>query len=51
MVLVVPPKQLEKALRGLRESGCAGFPMGNIVKGESGVEYDHPPEGYPTGLR
>jgi len=25
--------------------------MGNIVKGESGVEYDHPPEGFPSGLR
>jgi hypothetical protein len=32
MVLVVPPKQLEKALRGLRESGCAGFPMGTRVR-------------------
>ena len=24
---------------------------GNVVKGESGVEYDHPPDGYPSGLR
>ena len=51
MVLVVPPKQLEKVLRGLRESGCPGFPIGNIVKGASGVDYDHPPEGFPSGLR
>jgi phosphoribosylformylglycinamidine cyclo-ligase len=51
MVLAVPSKQLETVLRGLRESGCAGFPMGNIVMGEAGVEYDHPPEGFPTGLR
>jgi phosphoribosylformylglycinamidine cyclo-ligase len=51
MVLVVAPKQLEKVLRKLREAGCPGFPMGNIVKGESGVEYDHPPEGFPSGLR
>jgi phosphoribosylformylglycinamidine cyclo-ligase len=51
MVVVVAPKQLEKVLRSLREAGCAGFPMGNVVRGESGVEYDHPPEGYPTGLR
>jgi phosphoribosylformylglycinamidine cyclo-ligase len=51
MVLVVPPKQVEKVLRSLRESGCPGFPMGNIVKGEAGVEYDHPPEGFPSGLR
>jgi phosphoribosylformylglycinamidine cyclo-ligase len=51
LVLVVPSKQLEKVLRDLRESGCPGFPMGNVVKGDRGVEYDHPPEGYPTGLR
>jgi phosphoribosylformylglycinamidine cyclo-ligase len=51
MVLVVGPKQLDKVLRSLRESGCPGFPMGNIVKGRSGVEYDHPPEGFPSGLR
>jgi phosphoribosylformylglycinamidine cyclo-ligase len=51
MVLVVAPKQLDKVLRKLRDSGCPGFPMGNIVKGESGVEYDHPPEGFPSGLR
>ncbi len=51
MVLVVPPKKLKQVLRILREQGCPGFPMGNVVKGESGVEYDHPPEGYPTGLR
>ena len=51
MVLVVAPKQLDKVLRNLRDSGCPGFPMGNIVKGESGVEYDHPPEGFPSGLR
>jgi len=48
---VVPPKQLEKVLRSLRETGFPGFPMGNIVKGEPGVEYDHPTEGYPSGLR
>ncbi len=51
MVLVVPPKFLEKALRSLRDSGCQGFPMGNIVEGERGVEYDHPPIGYPSGMR
>ncbi len=51
MVLIVAPKQLEKVLRSLRESGCPGFPMGNVVKGGKGVEYDHPPEGYPSGLR
>jgi phosphoribosylformylglycinamidine cyclo-ligase len=51
MVLVVGPKQLDKVLHKLRESGCPGFPMGNIVKGSSGVEYDHPPEGFPSGLR
>ena len=51
MILVVPPKQLEKVLRSLRESGYPGFPMGNVVEGECGVEYDHPPEGFPSGLR
>jgi len=51
MVLIVPPKKLEKALRLLRETGCPGFPMGNVIAGEPGVEYDHPPDGYPTGLR
>ena len=51
MILVVPPKSLDKVLAGLRESGCPGFPMGNVVKGKSGVEYDHPPEGFPSGLR
>ena len=51
MVLAVPPKCLEKALKSLRESGYPGFPMGNVVKGDGGVAYDHPPEGYPTGLR
>jgi len=51
MVLVVAPKQLEKVLLQLRDLDCPGFPMGNIVKGESGVEYDHPPEGFPSGLR
>jgi len=51
MVLVVAPKQLDKVLQKLRDSDCPGFPMGNIVKGESGVEYDHPPEGFPSGLR
>jgi phosphoribosylaminoimidazole (AIR) synthetase len=51
LVLVVAPKQLDKVLHELRDSDCPGFPMGNIVKGESGVEYDHPPEGFPSGLR
>jgi phosphoribosylformylglycinamidine cyclo-ligase len=51
MVLVVAPKHLEEVLRRLRESGCAGFPMGNIVAGDPGVDYDHPPDGFPSGLR
>ena len=51
MIAAVPPKSLEQALRLLRDAGCTGFPMGNIVKGERGVEYDHPPPGYPSGLR
>ncbi len=51
MVLIVRPKHLKKVLEGLKEAGCRGCPMGNIVKGERGVEYDHPPEGFPSGLR
>jgi phosphoribosylformylglycinamidine cyclo-ligase len=51
MVLIVPAKKLKRVLELLRESGCPGFPMGNIVKGEGGVAYDHPPEGFPSGLR
>ncbi len=51
MVLVVSPKQLAKVLRLLKKAGCPGFPMGNVVRGERGVEYDHPPAGYPSGLR
>ncbi len=50
MVLVVSPKELAGVLGRLRDSGCGGFPMGNVVQGE-GVTYDHPPAGYPTGLR
>ncbi len=50
LVLVVAPGRLEKVLRKLREAGEQGFPMGNVVAG-SGVTYDHPPAGYPTGLR
>ena len=51
MVLIVPAKKLAKVLEQLRAGGCAGFPMGNVVPGERGVEYDHPPAGFPSGLR
>jgi phosphoribosylformylglycinamidine cyclo-ligase len=51
MVLVVPPKRLARVLRVLKKGGCPGFPMGNVVAGERGVEYDHPPPGFPSGLR
>jgi phosphoribosylformylglycinamidine cyclo-ligase len=34
-----------------RTFNCPGFPMGNVIAGDKGVEYDHPPDGYPTGLR
>jgi len=51
MVLIVPPRHLKKVCEILKVAGCPGFPMGNIVKGERGVEYDHPPEGFPSGLR
>jgi phosphoribosylformylglycinamidine cyclo-ligase len=51
MILVVPPKLLAKVLKALAKSGCAGFPMGNVIAGEGGVDYDHPPAGFPSGLR
>jgi len=25
--------------------------MGNVIAGDRGVEYDHPPAGYPSGWR
>ncbi len=51
MILVVAPDCIERVLRELRERRCTGFPMGNIIAGKRGVAYDHPPNGYPTGLR
>jgi len=51
MVLAVAPKQLERVLKTLRDRGCQGFPIGNVITGETGVDYDHPPEGYPSGIR
>jgi len=51
MVLVVPPKKIKKVLAHLRDAGCPGFPMGTVNKGKGGVEYDHPPKGFPSGLR
>jgi phosphoribosylformylglycinamidine cyclo-ligase len=51
MILAVAPKELGRVLQSLRERECPGFPLGNVVPGERGVEYDHPPNGYPTGMR
>ncbi len=51
MVLVVPPEELGAVLAELRAARCPGFPMGIVVKGAHGVTYDHPPAGYPSGLR
>jgi phosphoribosylformylglycinamidine cyclo-ligase len=51
MVLIVRAKHLKQVLESLKDADCQGFPMGNIVKGEGEVEYDHPPDGYPSGLR
>ena len=50
MVLVVAPERLERVLAKLRETGLAGFPMGNVVRG-SGVRLDHPPEGFAVETR
>jgi phosphoribosylformylglycinamidine cyclo-ligase len=51
MILVISPKQLAKVLKQVSKAGYVGIPMGNVVAGERGVEYDHPPAGYPSGLR
>ncbi len=51
MVLVVAPKRLSEVLAGIRAAGCPGSPIGTVVEGAGGVEYDHPPAGYPSGLR
>jgi len=51
MVLVVSPEELAAVLHHLRGAGCPGFPMGNVVEGRRGVYYDHPPAGYPSGIR
>ncbi len=51
MILAVAPKYLERVLKSLREADCPGFPLGNVIAGDRGVEYDHPPPGYPSGLR
>jgi phosphoribosylformylglycinamidine cyclo-ligase len=51
MVLIVPARKLKKVLEHLRGVGCAGFPMGTVARGDAGVAYDHPPEGFASGLR
>jgi phosphoribosylformylglycinamidine cyclo-ligase len=51
MVLVVAPERLARVLELLRSEGCPGFPMGNVVEGGGPVEFDHPPEGFPSGIR
>ena len=51
MVVVVPADGVGGVLAELRDRGCPGFPMGTVVAGTRGVEYEHPPDGYPSGLR
>ncbi len=51
MVLVVPVKSLGKVLASLADDGVRAFAMGNVVAGERGVGFDHPPDGYPSGMR
>ena len=50
LILVVAPEHLGEVLELTRRRGCPGFPIGNVV-GDKGVQYDHPPDGYPSGLR
>jgi len=49
MVLVVEPRRLGDVLERLRAAGSPGFPMGNVIAG-SGVRYQDPPAGFPTGF-
>jgi len=51
MILAVPAKVLGKVLESLKRDGCPGSPVGNVIAGDRGVEYDHPPAGYPSGWR
>lgn len=51
MTVVVDSRHLEAVLAHLRASGCPGSVIGTISEGERGVRYEHPPEGYPSGLR
>jgi len=50
MVLVVAPKHLSRVLELVRNQGFKGCPIGNVIEGDRGVVYDHPPDGYPSGL-
>jgi phosphoribosylformylglycinamidine cyclo-ligase len=51
MVAVVAKDDLAAVLEHLRHAGCPGFPMGRVTADAAGVEYDHPPEGFPSGWR
>ena len=51
MVLMVPPGELGGVLAELAKRHCPGFTMGNVLEGARGVEYDHPPAGFPSGMR
>ncbi len=51
MVLIVPAKALGKVLKALGKNDVKAFAMGNVVEGERGIELDHPPAGYPSGVR
>jgi phosphoribosylformylglycinamidine cyclo-ligase len=51
MVAVVAKDDLADVLEHLRQAGCPGFPMGRVTGDVTGVEYDHPPEGFPSGWR
>jgi phosphoribosylformylglycinamidine cyclo-ligase len=50
MILVVAPEHLGEVLELTRKHGCPGSAIGTVVK-RSGVRYDHPPDGFPSGLR
>lgn len=51
MVLAVDPKHVSGLMAALNERGFPGAPIGTIISGERGVEFDHPPAGFPSGWR
>ncbi len=50
MILIVSPENLGEVLSLTRQHQCPGWAIGTVTR-KKGVRYDHPPDGYPSGLR